>query len=440
MTHRAAPSRDAALVTAVVAVLALVLQLPLILNPGYFSHDELQWAARAAQGAQVDWSDTRAFQYRPVTFALWLQLSRALFATPWAFHAAIAAFGAANAALLARVLLDAGAGRRQALGAALVFVAGPYAMYVHGWVATLADLLWVGCGLIAGWIALRARPATAGIAACALTALALLAKEAALSLPALAVLLALFDPARRRAWLAASAGATLAAAAWLVLRAPVLTAPPPDPAYAWSLRNLPWRALDYPLYLPNLPVFEVHNTLARGANTRVLASAALWLALVACALRAGLRTGALLVLGAAAALGPVLVLGQASTQYGYGFAAWTAGAVALAWPRLGRVGRAVAAVLALLAVVHGANVARQVRHVGKVQAVFSPALARLVADRPGTVVLAPEPGAQAWIFERLTHDIPAYGGVALGDRVRLAAPGEAAAWRIRADGRIEPAR
>ena len=32
------------------AVLALVLlaQLPLVLNPGYFSHDELQWAARAA--------------------------------------------------------------------------------------------------------------------------------------------------------------------------------------------------------------------------------------------------------------------------------------------------------------------------------------------------------------------------------------------------------
>ena len=47
----ATPSRIRALAPAL-AVLALVLlaQLPLVLNPGYFSHDELQWAARAESG------------------------------------------------------------------------------------------------------------------------------------------------------------------------------------------------------------------------------------------------------------------------------------------------------------------------------------------------------------------------------------------------------
>ena len=36
---------------------AVLLQLPLALNPGYFSHDELQWAAFAADRVHVPWLD-----------------------------------------------------------------------------------------------------------------------------------------------------------------------------------------------------------------------------------------------------------------------------------------------------------------------------------------------------------------------------------------------
>ena len=101
----ATPSRIRALAPAL-AVLALVLlaQLPLVLNPGYFSHDELQWAARAESGDTFPWLGVEAFQYRPLTFNLWLRLSRALFATPWAFHLVVVALGALNATLLASVL------------------------------------------------------------------------------------------------------------------------------------------------------------------------------------------------------------------------------------------------------------------------------------------------------------------------------------------------
>src|SRR6185312_634823 len=56
-------------------LVACVLSLPLVWNPGYFSHDELQWLAFADQPtlAQIHWSawvNLSPFQYRPLTFNL----------------------------------------------------------------------------------------------------------------------------------------------------------------------------------------------------------------------------------------------------------------------------------------------------------------------------------------------------------------------------------
>lgn len=427
-----------------VPIVVLLAQLPLALNPGYFSHDELQWAARAQAGGGVSWLAFDAFQYRPLTFNLWLWLSRQLFAAPEIFHLVVVLLGAANATLLALALRRFGASPRGALGGALVFALGPYAAYVHGWVGTLGDLLWVGCGLLGAWFGARPRalPAMA-LVALLLTAVALLAKEAALSLPALAAVAAWLDPARRRQWLAALAGAALASLAYLALRhAALAQVGPQDASYAWSLANAPLRWLEYQLYPPNLPVFEAHNTLGRGIDARTMVAALLWAALCGTLLRAGWRWAAAFVAGGIAALGPVLVLGMAANQYAYGFAALTAGVVALAWPALPRRGRWLAGVLALLLLVHGAGVVRQVRQVGEVQAVFSPALARVVAAAPsGSVVrLAPEPDAAAWMFHRFTHDIPHYAGVPIGGRVRVVAPGEAADYAIRSDGALAPAR
>lgn len=426
-----------------VPVLVLLAQLPLATNPGYFSHDELQWAAYAQARGGFPWLAVEAFQYRPLTFNLWLWLSRGLFAQPQAFHAMVLALGAANALLLALALRRFGATPRAALGGALVFALGPYAAYVHGWVGTLGDLLWVGLGLLGACLAARPRPLPAmALAALLLTTVALLAKEAALSLPALAAVAAWLDRGRRRQWLAALAGSALPALAYLALRHGALAnVAPQDASYAWSLANAPARWLEYQLFPANLPVFEPHNTLARGLDLRTGVAAALWLGLVAALARTGWRRAVGFVAGGIAALGPVLVLGQAGNQYAYGFAAVSAGVVALAWPALPRWGRGLAVVLAVLLLVHGANVVRQVRAVGEVQAVFSPALARAVAAAPpgGTVRLAPAADAAGWMFQRFTHDIPAYRGVAIGNRVRLVAPGEAADYTIAADGRLLPA-
>ena len=73
---------------ALVLLAAFALQLPLVLMAGYFSHDELQWAWRAETIDFVPWIDDRStFQHRPLTFNLWMALSRALFDAPMAFHA-----------------------------------------------------------------------------------------------------------------------------------------------------------------------------------------------------------------------------------------------------------------------------------------------------------------------------------------------------------------
>ncbi|MFP7724760.1 hypothetical protein [Lysobacter sp. D1-1-M9] len=430
---------------AAVLVLTLLAQWPLIANPGYFSHDELQWAAAAAPLTGpvqwVGWFETGVFQFRPLTFNLWLWLSQHLFERPPLFHAVLVAAGAVNAALLAGLLRRLGATPRAALLAALAFALGPYAMYVHGWVGTIGDVIWLGCALLIGWLATapRVRRWPLALGAALLMLLALLAKESALSIPALLAVACVLDRPRA-AWRWAFIGAALPALAYVVLRFGVLAgaAGGGDAAYAWSPGHLPLRWLEYLVYLPQVSMFEVSSSLNRGfGDTRFIVSALLWLALLAGLLRAGWRWALGWLAGSVAALGPVLVLGTAYNQYAYGFAAFAAGLMACAWPQLARWARAVAVLLAVLALWHGVNVMRQMREVGEIQAVFSPALAEVLRDEPGPALrLRPSPDADAWIFQRLTHEVPHYRGIAIGERVRLVAPGEAADFTIQADGNL----
>ena len=92
-----------------------------------------------------------------MTFSLWLALSEALFTHPQAFHGVIVAWGAINAVMLALLLRRFGVAPAAALGGAVVFALGPYAMHTHGWVGTIGDLIWVGCALATGLLAQRER-------------------------------------------------------------------------------------------------------------------------------------------------------------------------------------------------------------------------------------------------------------------------------------------
>lgn len=425
-------------------LLALLAQLPLILNPGYYSHDELQWAAyaSAASAHTVEWLDFNAFQYRPLTFNLWLWLSRHLFAHPYAFHAVVVGWGTVNALLLQRLLLKTGVAGGTATTAALVFALSPYAVSVHGWVGTIADLAWLGCALSIALLGLHVRGWTARlVAAFVLTAVALLAKESALAIPAL-VAVACWADRRRGEWVATLWGATAAALLYLGLRyGPLLSAPAPSDAYDWRLAHVPMRWLEFQLFPPNVGVAEAFNTVAGDfTRTRVLAAAVLWLGLLAALWRIGWRWALAFVAGGVAALGPVLVLGTAYNQYGYALAAFGCGLFALAWPRLHRWGKPLVILYAVLMLWHGANGMRLMHHVGTVQARFSPALAAAIgpATAAAPLRLRLAPGSEDWIFKRLTHEIPSYRGVAIGDRVQIVDGGEAADYLVEPDGRLTP--
>jgi hypothetical protein len=430
-------------------LVALAGQAWLLANPGYFSHDELQWAAFAQAGplASLGWQhlgDWRTFQFRPLTFDLWLLLSRALFATPWAMHAVFVALGTAIGGGLLALLVRLRVAPRVAVVFALAFVLGPVAMYTHGWVATLADLLWVGAGMLAANVVVRrggAQPRAMAVIVAILATLALLAKEAAVVLPALAGLAWLLS-GRRREWAIATIASGIPVAIYLALRAGViLYSPRPEGVYAWSLLSIPAQWLAYQAYPLEPSVLEPQNALGVSRKQLVVALvllAALW-AVVA---RAHWRAAAWGLVGGALALGPVLLLQSPATHYAYAQSAVVAGALAVAWPRLGRVGRAVVGFALVVMLWHGVNVARQVHRVGVLQAKFSPALAAAVAQAGGAPVRVRLPVLDDWVYARLTHEIPAYAGVAIGDRVVVVAAGDPATvdYTIDADGGLRPAR
>ena len=422
-------------------LLAFLLQLPLVLNPGYYSHDELQWAARAVHGEWFAWSALDAFQYRPLTFNLWVALSKLMFATPMAFHAVLVLWGCANAALLCAIGRRFGMRPWAAAIGALGFSLGPYATYVHGWVGCIGDLAWLGCALLVAWIALRAnRIVVIAMAAAVLTAAGLLAKEAALAIPALAAVAWWFDAARRPRWLAAMLASGAVAALFLALRADALLHAPREGAqYALSLANAPLRWLEYQLFPVLATRLETFTTFNAGVGRQVVVAMLLWVLLAWALWRAGVRYLAVFLLGGIAALAPVLPLGSAWNHYAYGFAAVTSMAVAAAWKDATRRARLAIATFAGLTLLHGAVVMVGMHQVGRVQSVFSPALAQAVlAHGDAPLRLRVAPGAKEWVFARLTHEIPEYGGVAIGDRVRLVGAGEAADSVVLPDGRLQP--
>lgn len=429
-------------------IVAFVAQLPLVLNPGYYSHDELQWGARGdvAVGmiAQVvNWADWHALQYRPLTFSAWMLVSHWLFRSPMAFHAVWVALGIGNGLLLLRLMRRLGIAAAPALLFAFGFTLGPFAAFTHGWVATLADLLWVGAGLalanVLAWCGNDPnRHRSACVAAFALTAVALFAKESAIVLPTL-VALAWLLAGRARNLRDAAICSALPVIVYLALRLGViLSTPDATGDYRWSIVSVPRQWLMYQLF-PLIPSkTEIITALAISIPHLVLAGA--WVTgLAVLVLRADRRVGTLLLLGGTLALGPILLLELPSDQYGYGFAAVTMLALALAWRSMAMAGRTLALGFVIVGIWHGMNIQRQIHHVGELQHRYSPALARAIDSAGVTPVRLLVPANDAGIYRRLSHDLPSYLGVPIGNRVLLVDHGEAD-YRIESDGRLTPLR
>jgi len=426
-----------------VACVGAVVLLPLMLIPGYFSSDEYQWAAfarpLAGAPATIDWADFKVFQYRPLTFRLWLWLSAALFDTPRLFHTVFALLGLANAMLLRLVMIRIGSTPAVAALAALLFLLHPYSVFVNGWVGTLADQLWVGMGLLIGVVLARGdhdgwRGAAVALSAMALTAVALLAKEAAVAIPAVVGLAWAFT--RRRALLLAAVATAVPVAIYLALRAGVILAGPGDGHYGWSVLLPPARVLQYfsfPLAvrLPEMSTLEVTR---RWALIGLLLATAAWFLAV---WRTSPRLALWWLLAGVASLGPVLILSSISGQYAYGFAAISAAVWAAALARARGPARLVLIAGVAVTIAHGVAVGWHMVSYGQRAAVFSPAVAELLrTDPPRPLRLRPGEGVGPWLYLRLLHEIPHYRGVVFGDRVQLVAPDAPADYEILRDGSL----
>lgn len=412
-------------------LLLVIVQWPLVLNPGWLSHDELQWAARAALAPWselpwVAWGDWQAFQYRPLTFNLWLVLAHALAAHPFLLHGVFVGLGSLDALLLASVVRATGARTRVAAVAALVFVLSPYASYVHGWVATLGDLLVATAALVGLRLLQRAsresaRAWPAALALPVLVTLALLAKEAAIVLP-VALLPALYRAPRPRRVLALIALAGVPVLAYLALRLPVLwSVPAGDASYAWRLAHVPARLAEYLLYPFLPPLFEVAPTLAKSVP-RLAAAAACLVALLAALATRGWRWPLAWLALYTLLLAPVLVLATSYDQYAYLASAGTVGCVATAWPHLGRGARAAIALVALVVVAHGLAVMQRMHAAGAFQARFTADWRELVARGAGLPCITLADERDRWLIERLVHEVPQHAGACLapaGSTTRL---------------------
>jgi hypothetical protein len=420
--------------------LLLAAYLPVAGNAGWFSHDELQWGALAdvahlRELPFVPWGALETFQWRPLTFNLWLLLD-------WAsgdiqrLHQVWLALAGGVSMLLFLLLRRLGAAPARAGAAVLAFALGPYAMYVHGWVATLADLLWVAAGLAGALGVLRCRPERLGAAAaCAAlaTTVGLFAKEAAIALPALALLACWLARGEAR-WRGALLGSALPVALYLALRLPtILWGERPGGTYAWSFADIPLRWGEAHVWPFLHDVFEPNNLpLLPFRKWRFAALLALILA--ACAWRASPRLGVAYVLGGAACLGPALLLDASSPQYGYAFAAWSCATLALAWPRLRRWGRAFVLLAAGLTAWHGLAVRDEMLRVGVLSTRF---VAELQAERERRggappPALAVERGEDRWLYQRLVLGVPS--------GARLATEPGQADLRVRPDGTLAAAR
>lgn len=434
---------------ALVFMLSLTLQLPLVANPGYFSFDELQWWARAdvermAQLPWVPWWDTAAPQFRPLTFNAWLILSWAFADTPVVMHLAFVVLGSINATLLAVCVHRLGAGYRVALGAALVFMLSPFATYTHGWTATLADLLVVALTLIAFLLARQACKHDARIvrvglvvAVVVLTPCALLAKESAVVLPIL-LIAACWRQRSPYCAMIASALASTIVASYLWLRWSALaTIDQHAAAYAWGVPNVPARALEYLLF-PFVPgLFEIAPLFDKSI-ARLVAAGVFVTAVAAVLAGVDRRLGILWVTLYLALLAPVLVLGISYNHYAYLASTALIAIPALAAPYLSRTAAVVIGLAALVSTVHGVQVMFEMRAVGEVQQHFHEDLRTVVssADPQQAFSIRAVSEADEWMLQRFLNEIPSYRGTSL-QRVSIAPrAGHAPSHVMQRDGRL----
>ncbi|HSN40668.1 MAG TPA: hypothetical protein VLT92_10785 [Burkholderiales bacterium] len=441
--------RDTAAGASGFLLVAFLLCLPLVWNIGYFSHDELQWLAFADKPSLRDvpwsaWFDFSPFQYRPLTFNLWLLLSHYIGYQPIAMHLVRVLFGLGAAWLLRSVMLQFDATRWQATLAAWIWLLMPYTVYTHGWTGTYADSLCLIFMLMALRFVLRQptgswrQSAMGALPVAALTSLALMSKESAIVFPA-AILIAAFRR-RDRSVAAAFTASSIVVLIYLGLRLKTILFPHAvSSAYHWSLANIPARLTEYTIFPFMVGHFEVI-----ASRDYLTGASLLCLAIFAAALLStSWRRFAAFWLGWIVMLGPVLILAQSSNHYAYLAGAFACAFVGLLWSHGRRLARFTFALVAAVTVAHGIQEAKEMRDIGRIQHHLYADLMPLLAHDTTPIRIEAQRNKDDFVLRRLLHDIPSFRRKPIMDRVSVisfADKTDKPDYRMRADGHLIPAR
>lgn len=399
------------------ALVALLFFLPVLGNPGFFSHDEWQKADDVQRHGLLDYLRRYTAIHsgghfgapvRPLSFAVQGLVAPFMADAPFVVHFCDVLIHLAASWLL--YLLLSGYSRRRdfALVAALVFLVCPLTVPSVVWPAALMDRLYVLWGL-AGMLALERYLAGAGVRwlllSTAAVALAMGSKETAVVLPGALLVRAAWESGRlrdRRTWIALAAW-TLPIALFMLVRLPALlgTLRHVGPAsYSVSTALIPEGLVLY-LGFPLMPdLNEAVGWLQVWPSRKVEP-----LVLHACLVAAlGWRFGLRAVLGYAALyvlfLLPVLGIPSRGGHYLYGSAlAFSVAVAALLVPPAGAVAglaRAVACVVLLVAIQHSWAIQDFAYDLGRCMALAGSTAEDewLRAGRPATVRITAEPGAR----------------------------------------------
>lgn len=426
-----------------ILLISIILQLPLVVNPGYFSHDELQWASRADVISLIklpweSWLGIEAYQYRPLTFNVWLLASYFLFDYPYLFHALLVIWGSLNVVLLASIAGKYDLSSSTIIAAVMIFVLSPYVLYVHGWVATMADLLVMTSLLLMILCLLNIKRIWKQVlVVLVFSVLAFMSKESALSIPALFLILWFFD-GFKKSWLIAMLVSGIVAVVYLALRFPVLLQQPAETHYSLSIWHIPLRWLEYHFYwlIPNAE--EPNTIFTRGLRSTVLVVAMILASLMVAIWQSHKKSALMWLAGSFALLFPVLPIASSASQYGYLFAAWTVFIFAGIWKYGKKWHKSLLVFVVFLSIWHGLKTMSMMQKVGQIQSVFSVQLAETVSnyENTGTIKLSIDNESSRWIFKRLSHDIHGYENVEMANNVRIVDKGEQADFTVFADGQI----
>lgn len=411
---------------------AFLIQLPLALNTGYFSHDELQWLARADTDSILQipwehWSDFTAFQYRPLTFNLWLLLSYFFGYKPILMHSAQAVLGIMNALLLRQVLINFGLQTRQASIGALAFLLTPFVIFTHSWIGTFADQLYLAWLLFALlWICNHSEPAQnklqfyhTPVMVAAFTSLALLSKEAAVIFPCL--MLSAAYRVRARALLPSFLASSIVVAIYLALRLNIILFAPRSPGvYTWAISNIPARLVEYSVFPFVQNLHEIVSFPWWDKDQVAVATVAMVILLISIA-GAGLRWLIALIVLWIIALGPVLILSTGSNQYAYTASAFICGLFVLAYPHIKPWSKSLLIIACTAALLHSIDLARYMRRIGRMQqhlyTDLMPLLPTVNSDDP--LRIRASNAEDESILRHLTYAIPTYHRQPFSPRIQV---------------------